>query len=198
MLVSIRVSVQSADEIAMEFPLPRLIVRQSQVEADDVERDSGHVDRDGDKGTLCDYPLWGEAVLDGECEEDWDDVETDNGQSSHTRVPLPSTTASSTSSHACGDVRSTSERHPPAAVVIGQRLGRGEDVRRAVAANSRSSRPRPPPQRTRREEYSLGHLHNVRTMSNKVRHCVESGEGVVTNVLLYSAIIMSVVSTRVM
>lgn len=147
----------------MECPLPSLKVRQSHVEADEVERDSGHVGRD--------------------CEEDWHDVEADNGHGSvvaGTSVLLPSTTASSTSSHTCGDMRSTSERHPPAAVVIGPRLGRGEDVRRAVAANSRSSQPRPPPHRTRREEYSLvsdGRLRSVRT---KVRHCVESGEGVVT------------------
>lgn len=163
----------------MEFALPPLMVRQTQVEADKVERDSCHVDRDGDRGrgtlsSLCDQSLWNEVVLDGDCEENEDDVETDNGHGSVvTGTRVPSTTASTTSSRSCGDMWAARDRHPPAAVVIGQRLGRGEDVRRAVAANNRSSRPRPPPQRTRREERSLGsdgRLRSVRTVSNKVRH----------------------------
>ena len=162
----------------MECPLPCLMVRQTQVEADEVERDSGYVDREGDKGTLsslCDQPLWNEVVPDGKLKEN---EETDNGHSSVvtvTRVPLPSTAASTTtSSHTYGDMWAARERHPPAAVIIGQRLGRGEYVKRAVAANSRSSRPRQPPQRNRREEHSLGsdgRLRSVRTMSNKVRTC---------------------------
>ena len=191
----------------MEFALPPLIVRQTQVEADEVERDSGYVDRDGDvdregdRGTLsslCDQPLWDEAVLDGDSEENDDAVETDNGRSSvvtGTRVPLPSTTASTISSHTYGDMWAARERHPPAAVVIGHRLGRGEEVKRAVAANSRSSRLRQPLQRTRREERSLGNdgrLRTVRTMSNKVRHLWRVGR----EWPLYSAIIVCVVSTE--
>lgn len=137
--------------------LPRLIVKQPQEEPDEVE---SHVDRDGDKGTLCDQPLWG----DRDCE---DDVDTDNGHGSvgtGTRLPLPATTAAATSSHTCGDTWSSRERHPPAAV------GRRE---RAVAANSRPSRPRPT-KRVMREDHSLGSdgcLYSERTMPNRVRHC---------------------------
>lgn len=168
----------------MEYLPPALILGQlseTAVETDNTERDSGHVDGDdrGNLFSLCEQPLWNETILDGSNDEE-DDIETDNGHSSlvvGTAMPLPSTRASSTSTSTCGDRISDSERHPPPAVACRQQRGKGEDVKRVVAANSRSSRPRRSPQRARRareergkehSSYSNGWLARERTMSNKV------------------------------